>query len=100
MLRRIGLWALCGSVVALTWVVVFYLLGPSNGTYPSQFAVLNYLAHSAMLAASIPLVFLGRHWAITWYWSLVINALTYAMAGLVVELILLPFRGGFSRLRH
>lgn len=100
MLRRISLWALCGLAIALTWVAVFYLLGPSNGTYPNQFAVLNYLAHSTMLAVSVPLVMLGRHWAITWYWSLVINALTYAMAGLVFELILLPFRRGTWRLRH
>ena len=100
MLKRIGLWALCGLAVALTWVVLFYLLGPSNGTYPSQFQVLNYLAHSAMLEISFPLVMLGRHWAITWYWSLAINALTYTMAGLLVEVILLPFRRGFLRLRH
>jgi hypothetical protein len=100
MLRRIGLWALCGSAVALVWALVFYVLGPSSGHYPSQFAVLQYLSHSAVLAVTVPLVLLGQHWAITWYSSLLINAVMYAMAGLVVELILLPFRGGSARLRH
>lgn len=100
MLRRIGLWAGCGLAVALAWVLIFYFLGPANGQYQSQFAVLQYLSHSAVLAVSCPLVLLGRHWAITWYWSLLINALTYAMAGIVIELILLTFRGRFARLRH
>ncbi len=100
MLRRIGIWSICGSAVALIWVLVFYFLGPSNGQYPSQFEVLQYLSHSAILSVTVPLVLLGHHWAITWYWSIVINALTYAMAGFVVELVLLPFRNGFVRLRH
>ena len=101
MLRRIGLWALCGLAVALIWALVFYVLGPSNGQYPNQFAVLQYLGHSAVLSVTVPsLALLGRHWAITWYWSLMINAATYAMAGLAVELIMLTFRSGFARLRH
>jgi|SRR5579862_3641051 len=91
MQRRIGLWALCGAAVALMWASVFYLLGPSVGRYPSQFALLQYLGHSLLLTLSVTLGLLGRHWAISWYLSAAINAATYALAGLFVELMRLAF---------
>ena len=57
MLRRIGLWALCGCAVALIWALVFYILGPSNGEYPSQAAVLHYLGHTAIVPITAPVAF-------------------------------------------
>lgn len=89
MLRRIGLWALCGCTVALIWALTFYILGPSNGKYAGQGALLHYLGHTALLPVTIPLALLGRHYhyAITWFWSAVINAATYALIGLTVETI-------------
>ena len=91
MLRRIGLWALCGAAIALMWASVFYLLGPSVGRYSSQFEVLQYLGHSLLVSLSMPLGLLGRHWAISWYSSVAMNAAIYALVGLSVELIRLAF---------
>lgn len=92
MTRRIGIWALCGCAVALIWALVFYLAGPSMGSYPSQGAVLNSLGHSAWVPITAPVALLGRHYAITWYWSAVINAAMYACVGLIVETIRLTMR--------
>lgn len=99
MLRRIGIWALCGFAVALIWVLVFYSLGPSAGQYRSQSAVLHYLGQSAVLRATAPVALVGRHHAITWYWSTVINAAIYACIGLAVETIRLTLRFNLPRLR-
>ena len=91
MLRRIGIWALCGFAVALIWVLVFYSLGPSGG---------QYLGQSAVLRVTAPVALLGRHHAITWYGSAVINAAIYAGIGLAVETIRLTLRFSLPRLRH
>lgn len=99
MTRRIAFWALAGLAVALTWALAFYILGPSNGYYPSQGAVLHSLGNSAILQISAPVALLGRHYAITWYWSSVINAAMYACAGMLVEMVRLALRAR-PRLRH
>jgi hypothetical protein len=100
MLSRIGLWALCGALVALFWASTFYFLGPAFGRYPSQFAILGYLSHSLLVSLSVPLVLLGRHWAINWYSTVAINAATYAIIGSLVELTRAAFRTGHLRLGH
>ena len=98
--RRIGIWALCGLALALIWAAVFYILGPSMSRYPSQGAVLHNLSHSALLPVTAPVALLGRHYAIKWYWSTVINAAIYACIGLTVEAIRLTLRFSLPRLRH
>lgn len=100
MLRRVGFWALCGCAVALIWALAFYILGPSNGTYPSQGAVLHYLGHTVLLPITAPVALLGRHYAITWYSSAVINAALYGCIGLVVETIRLAVQSRRLRLHH
>jgi hypothetical protein len=100
MLRTLGIWAICGCAVALIWAAVFYLVGPSNGQYPSQGAVLHYLGHSPLLPITAPVALLGRHYAITWYWSAVMNAGIYACLGLAVETIRLAVQLSSARLRH
>ncbi|HUN84628.1 MAG TPA: hypothetical protein VMU48_09620 [Terracidiphilus sp.] len=100
MLRRIGFWALCGFGFALIWAMVFYLLGPSNGFYPSQGEVLSYLGHSAALSVTVPVALLGRHYAITWYWSAAINAGMYAALGLGVEMVWVSLRSSLARVHH
>lgn len=92
MARRIGIWALCGFAVALFWALVFYLAGPSMGSYPSQGTVLNYQGHSVWVPITAPVALLGHHYAITWYWSSVINAGMYACAGMFVEMVGMVFR--------
>ena len=91
MLRRIGLWALCGCAVALTWALVFYISGPGNG---------EYLSHMVLLPVTAPVALLGRHYAITWYWSAVINAASYVCIGLAVETIRLAVHSRLPRLNH
>gem|GEM_PF-712335 len=100
MLQRLGIWALCGCAVALIWAAVFYILGPSNGQYPSQGAVLHYLGYTPLLPVTAPVALLGRHHAITWYGSTVINAAIYACIGLAMETIRLTLRFTLPRLRH
>lgn len=100
MLRRIGVWAFCGCAVALMWALVFYILGPSSGHYASQGAVLRYLGHSPVLPVTAPVALLGRHYAITWYWSVVINAAIYACVGLIVETIRFAVQSSRLRLNH
>jgi hypothetical protein len=100
MLRRIGWWALGGLAVAFVWVLVFYFAGPSRGQYPGQAALLHDLGHSAVLRVTVPLALFFRHYPITWYESLVLNAASYACIGLIFETIRLAVRSGYARLRH
>ncbi|HET6170596.1 MAG TPA: hypothetical protein VFE01_10475 [Terracidiphilus sp.] len=100
MTRRVGFWALAGFAVALVWAAVFYVLGPSNGLYPGQGEVLQSLGHSLLLRISIPVALLGRHFAITWYWSAVLNAAIYGCFGLVVESIRLALQSSRLRVHH
>lgn len=92
MAKRIGIWALCGLAVALAWALVFYLAGPSMGSYPSQGAVLDYLGRSVWVPLTAPVALLGHHYAITWYVSAVINAAMYAFVGLCVEMVRMTMR--------
>ena len=100
MLRRVGLWALCGCAVALIWAAIFYVFGPGDGPYPNQAAILHYLGHTVLLPITAPVALFGRHYAITWYMSAVINAGIYGCAGLVVETIRLTLQSSWLRLRH
>lgn len=100
MLRRIVLWALCGALVALFWAATFYFLGPAFGRYPSQFAILEYLSHSLLVSLSIPIGLLGRHWPMSWYFTVAVNAETYAIIGSLVELTRAAFRTRHFRLGH
>jgi hypothetical protein len=100
MLRRIGFWALGGCAVALIWAAVFYFAGPGDGTYPTQGAVLYALGHSPFLKITAPVALLGRHFAITWYWSAVLNAAIYACIGLCLETIRLAVHSSRMGLHH
>jgi hypothetical protein len=62
---------------------VFYISGPSNS---------GYLSHAFLLPVTAPVALLGRHYAITWYWSTVINAAIYGCIGLAVETLRLAFQ--------
>ncbi len=85
MLKRVGIWTLAGFAVGLFWAAVFYMVGPSRGFYPSQGNVLHALGQSVWLRITAPVALLGQDYAITWYWSAVINAAVYGCIGLIVE---------------
>ncbi len=61
---------------------------------------MHYLGHTLLLPVTAPVALLGRHHAITWYWSTVINAAIYSCIGLAVETIRLTLRFSLLRLRH
>lgn len=99
MLRRIGFWALAGAGVAFFWFLYFTWLtwdayhgGPGFTFGGVMEAILN-------ITAPIRPLF-GRHFAVTWYWSIVLNAAIYASVGMTLEMLKLTFRFGFARLRH
>lgn len=100
MLRRVGFWALAGCAVALIWTAVFYTLGPSTGYYPTQGAALHDLGQSVLLRITAPVALLGRHHAITWYWSAVMNAAAYGCIGLAVETMRLALRSRAAGRSH
>ena len=98
MTRRISLWALCGLTVGFLWFVYFYLHNYS--AYHGGPALTYSPATEVLTDITIPIrPLFGRHHAITWYWSMVMNAGIYACIGLLVETIRLTFRSGFARLR-
>jgi len=95
MLRRIGFWALAGATVGFLWVVYFYWHNYSayHGGPPLTFSPVT----EALTNITIPIgPLFGRHHAITWYWSMVINAGIYACVGLMVEMVRLTVRAGKS----
>jgi hypothetical protein len=61
---------------------------------------LHDLGHTALLPITVPVALLGRHYAVTWYWSAVINAAIYAYIGLAVETIRLAVQSRRPRLHH
>ena len=89
MLRRIGIWALCGFAVALVWFLI--ILAVPRGQGPSLNWPIVYITMA-------PVALLG-HRALTYYQSFVINATGYALMGLMVELIIRPFRSSVAK-RH
>jgi hypothetical protein len=79
MKRRVGLWAVCGFVVACYWVIYGIFTWPNN------------LGHSAALAITAPASFVGRAMPLKYYWFILLNAAVYAMFGLATE----PFWRGW-----
>jgi hypothetical protein len=99
MARRVSLWALLGAAIAFFWFLYFTRLtwsayhgGPEFEFSATTEAIVNFTAPVRPL--------FGRSHAITWYWSLVLNAGIYACAGLAVESIRLAARACVPRLRH
>ena len=99
MLRRIGLWAVVGAAVAFFWFLYFIWLtwgayhgGPAFDFSPTTETIVDITAPVRPL--------FGRSYAITWSWSLVLNAGIYACIGLAMEVIRVAFRSSVARLRH
>jgi hypothetical protein len=72
---RIAIWAGIGALVVVLWTL--YLSGAS----PAPTAVMWTLAY---LTCPIALV---RHYGLSFYFVLLVNAATYALAGMIVEII-------------
>jgi len=99
MVRRIGLWALGGAAVAFLWFLYFVWLtwGAYHGGRGFEFSAVT----EALVNITAPVrPLFGRHHAITWYWSIVMNAAIYACIGLAVETLRYTLSSSFARLRH
>lgn len=99
MARRIGLWALAGALVAFFWFLYFFWLTWDAYHGGSGFHFSAATETIVNITAPVRPLF-GRTHAVTWYWSIVLNAIIYACAGLAVEMIGLTVRWSSLRARH
>lgn len=78
---RIALWASLGSLVAGGWALYAFTSRPP--TLTSADPILTFVE------ITCPVMFAGMHFhfPISFYWSLVANASTYALIGLIVEIL-------------
>jgi hypothetical protein len=72
---RIAIWAGMGALVVVLWTL--YISGASP-TPPAVMWTLAYLTCPIALA---------RHYALSFYFVLPVNAATYALAGTIVEIV-------------
>ncbi len=76
---RIAMWASAGFLIAVGWAV--YAFATTAPAMTSTDPIL------ALVELTCPIVLVGFHFnfGISLFWSLVANAATYALAGLIVE---------------
>jgi hypothetical protein len=76
---RIGMWASAGFLIAGCWALYVFATAPPAMT--SADPVLT------LVEFTCPVIFAGLvfHFGVSLYWSLLANASTYALIGLIVE---------------
>jgi hypothetical protein len=74
---RIAIWASAGFFVAGGWAVYALASTPPALVFGDPLMTFVQL--------TCPIAVLGRSYAISLYWVLVVNAASYAVAGLIVE---------------
>ena len=76
---RIAIWAGLGFLIAAGWAVYAFAAPPP--------AMLSGSPTATLAEISCPIVLAGIyfHFGVSLYWSLVANAVTYALIGLIVE---------------
>jgi hypothetical protein len=83
MKRRITIWASVGFLVGCGWVLYSFL------TPPEQLIVIMSEPFIVALGyATCPLVFAARHLPLHFWWVPAINGITYALIGLVAEVLI------------
>jgi len=88
MKRRIAIWASVGFVVASCWVLFSFLVPPEQ-----RITIMREPFVEALAYASCPIVFAARrHFPLHFWWVPVINAATYAVIGLITELLIRVMR--------
>jgi hypothetical protein len=75
---RIAIWAAAGFLVASGWAVYFLL---RNRDLPIEHAV------SALIRVTCPIAIVGAHYPVSIYLAFAANIATYAVVGLVVEML-------------
>ena len=76
---RIAMWASAGFLVAGLWALFAFLTLPSANDRIRDVWTL--------VSLTCPIAIAGRHYPISLYEALVVNAVTYALLGLLVEII-------------
>jgi hypothetical protein len=79
MRRRIGRWAVAGYAVAIFWFGVGLFTWPTGN-----------LDHSILVAITAPASLIGRTIPLAYYWFILLNAVIYALFGLIAELLRRP----------
>lgn len=75
---RVAIWAAAGFLIASGWAV-YFLLASKN--VPGEPIV------SALVRLTCPIAIVGSHYPVSLYFALAANVATYALAGLVVEIL-------------
>ena len=76
---RIAMWAIAGFLVAGFWALFAFATFPSTNERMQDVWTL--------VSLSCPVAIAGRHYPISLYEALAANAVTYALVGLIVEIL-------------
>jgi hypothetical protein len=79
---RIALWSSAGFLVAGGWALY------AIATFPSTSERMRELW--TLISVTCPIAMAGMHYPISLYWTLIANAATYALVGLIVETLRHP----------
>ena len=77
MKNRIAIWASAGFLVAACWALY------AIATFP--FTNERMREAWTLISVTCPIAIAGMHYPISLFWSLVANAATYALVGVIVE---------------
>jgi hypothetical protein len=75
---RIAMWASAGFLVASGWAVYFLAASKDHPIEPIV---------SALIRLTCPVAIVGSHYPVSLYSALAANVATYALVGLVVEIL-------------
>jgi hypothetical protein len=78
---KIGLWACGGFLVAACWAIYAF------ATHPPALTSLDPMLTLVQITCPIAFASIHFHFAVSFFWSLVANAATYALIGVAVETV-------------
>jgi hypothetical protein len=80
MKSRVAIWASVGFLVAGAWAIYAFVTPPESFLMSLREPLVQ-----ATLYLTCPVSYAGRYYPIQLWWVLLINAATYAMFGLILE---------------
>ncbi len=82
MKRRIAIWASAGFLIACCWILYTFVTPPDRLIMTMREPFVEAVAFT-----SCPIVIAGRYFPLHFWWVPLINAATYAVIGLVAEIL-------------
>ena len=79
MMRRIAMWAVVGLLIAGGWELLAFI------TYPLSVGRIHQLW--ILFKITCPLVAISIRYSMAWYVALLTNTATYALIGIVIEML-------------